>query len=292
MTGFAAAQGAAEGVRWSWEMRGVNGRGLDLRLRFPEGYGALETEARAAATKRLARGSVTIGLRLAQDGGATLAVPTEGQIDTALTAIAGIETQAQKRGLTLAPVRATDLFWLRFGEGSGEDAGKNERLNAALGASFRDLLDAFCAMRESEGKALKDVLEERLGRTKILVEQARSAAGERGAQVRRAIDAALQRITEATDTVDPERLSQELALIGIKSDVAEELDRLDTHIEAANELLGQSGPMGRKLDFLIQEFNREANTLCAKSQDKALTAIGLDLKLVVDQMREQAQNME
>jgi len=295
MTGFAQRAGAAEGAAWLWEIRGVNGRGLDLRLRLPEGLGRLEAPVRAAVAARLARGSVTLSLRLDR---ARAAVPAldDAALDAALAALAVVRARAEAQGLAVGPLSPAEVLALRgVWDGAGTEAGDDAAtaaLDAALMADLGPLLDAFIAMRAAEGGELAALLGARLDRIEALCAAARTAAGAREEGARSALAAALDRLAAAAPPVDEGRLAQELAMIAMRGDVSEELDRLAAHVAAARALLADGGAVGRRLDFLVQEFLREANTLCSKSQDKALTAIGLDLKATIDQMREQAANVE
>ncbi|KAA8605130.1 hypothetical protein AL036_20585 [Salipiger aestuarii] len=292
MTGFASRSGENADLRWIWELRGVNGKGLDLRFRLPDWIDGLEPQARALLGKRLARGNVQVSLRVA--GAADDAAPTldEAGLARVLDAMARIEAAAGRQGLALAPSSAADLVALRgvmtVGQGQRDSAALCKLLMAELDAA----LDDFVAMRAAEGAALGAVLGARLAQIETLVQAATDAIEARRDEQAGRLRAALARIVDSTDSLDEARLAQELALIAVKSDVTEELDRLTAHVSAARDLLETPAPVGRKLDFLMQEFNREANTLCSKSGSTALTRIGLDLKTVIDQMREQVQNVE
>ncbi|UWQ97511.1 YicC family protein [Rhodobacteraceae bacterium M385] len=286
MTAFASAEGAMEGFSWSWDMRSVNGRGLDLRLRLPDGLAPLEQPLRAALQKALTRGNVTLGLRLNRVATAGSRLSTQA-LDAALEMISEVEARANG-GLTHST--AVDVLGMR-GVMDGAD---NVALPSVdlLMAEAASLIDAFVAMRASEGAAMTAVMNGQLDRMAQLTQEAASAAEKRTQAQGSRFRAQVAALLEETDAVDEARLAQEVAILAVKGDVTEEIDRLSAHIEAAKALVAEGGPVGRKLDFLMQEFNREANTLCAKSADTALTAIGLDLKLTIDQMREQVQNVE
>lgn len=289
MTAYASLSGGAGA--WAWEIRGVNGRGLDLRLRLPEGIEGLEPAVRAAATARLARGSVTLSLRLArEDGGALIAVDP-AQLAAALAALQQVNAAAIAAGLSLAPTSAADILALR-GVTLQAPAVNDAALMPALLAGLDRLLDDFVAMRAAEGRALAAVLTAQIDRIAALVDEAGRLAEARRDETRAALTAALRRVFEDVPEADEARLAQELALIAVKTDVTEELHRLAAHAAAAREMIADPAPAGRKLDFLAQEFNREANTLCSKAQSAGLTRVGLDLKAVIDQMREQIQNVE
>ncbi|MEX5728941.1 uncharacterized protein Ga0609869_002294 [Rhodovulum iodosum] len=291
MTAFAARTGQSGAQSWAWEIRSVNARGLDLRLRLPEGLPGLEEAVRKALAGKVARGNVTLGLRLTRgEGAAGFALDTPA-LNAALAALKRVEVAALEHNLTLPPPSAAEVLSLKgvVEAGAAPDA---EALLPALTADLAPLIDAFLQMRAAEGAALDAVLGDQLARIAELVEAAQVEAEARGPEMAAALKANLARVLDNSDGADPDRVAQELALIAVKSDVREELDRLAAHVEAARALLSDDGPVGRKLDFLMQEFNREANTLCSKAQATALTRIGLDLKTVIDQMREQVQNVE
>ncbi len=293
MTGFTAATGQQDDWHWSWELRSVNGRGLDLRLRIPDWIEGLEPALRSALQKAISRGSVSLSLRVTRDAGAEAATISADGLDRALTQIECVETAAMDRGLTLKPATAADILTLRgVLETGSERDGDVPGLRAALLAALPELIGAFNANRAGEGAALVAVLETQLSDIGTLVEQATEQAADRASTAAERLRDNVARVMGAADGLDQTRLTQEIALLAVKSDITEEIDRLRAHVEAARELIGGQGPVGRKLDFLIQEFNREANTLCSKAQSTALTATGLDLKSVIDQMREQVQNLE
>lgn len=296
MTGFAASLSdiSVEGGSFSaqWDLRGVNGRGLELRFRLPDWLDGLEQALRKALSAQLKRGSVTLSLKLlrAEQSGSLRLNPAG--LDAAVALVMAAEARAEKQGLGLAPITAADLLALRGVVDSGPELADPAALLAVLLPEAEALIEAFDATRAREGAALAEVIAGQIDTIARLTASARSAAqARRGDQVE-SLKAALARLGEAAPGLDPGRLEQELALIAVKTDVTEELDRLGTHIAAARALLAEEAPVGRKLDFLMQEFNREANTLCSKAQSAELTRIGLDLKTVIDQMREQVQNLE
>lgn len=293
MTGFAARQGSGAGADWAWDLRAVNGKGLDLRLRLPEGIEGLELALREAVARKVARGSVQLNLKLvATDATEALRLSPAG-LSAALSALATVEAQAAGQGLELAATSAAQVLGLRGVTLQGTtEPPEPLALRAALLADFALLLDDFNAMRRSEGAALARVLAAQIDRIAELTEAAAEAAEARRPQAAESMRAALARVADAAPGADPARVAGELALIAIKADVTEELDRLRAHIAAARAHLASEGAIGRKLEFLTQEFVREANTLCSKSGSTQLTAIGLDLKHVIDQMREQIQNLE
>lgn len=298
MTGFAERETVVtlEGGSWQarWDLRSVNGKGLDLRLRLPDGLASLETPLRQALGARLSRGTVTLSLRLSRIGrdGPGFAA---ADLDRLLGQIAAVTARAEAAGVTLRAPTALDLLHERgiLDDTGGPDAAAGPELVAALMADVPGLLDAFDEGRAREGAALARVLGEQVSRIATLTTEARRVAEARGPKQAERLRSGVEALMEAAGAApDPERLAQELALLLVKADVTEELDRLEAHVAAARTLLDEAGAVGRKLDFLSQEFNREANTLCAKSGDPALTRLGLDLKHVVDQFREQIQNLE
>ena len=292
MTAFASAKGRLETHSWTWELRSVNGKGLDLRLRTPDWIEGLEAGLRARLSKALARGNVSLALRVQAEDEAGRLTLNSGQLNDVLTAMAEVEAEAMDRGLSLAPATAADVIGVRGVLDAGAGAQDTTALRAALLEDFEALLAAFVEMRETEGAPLKDVLDDQLDQIATLTEQAAKAAEARQPEMQKATRAALFRVMAETDGADAARMSPELALIAVKADVTEEIDRLRAHVQAARDLLAQGSPIGRKIDFLSQEFNREANTLCSKAQNAGLTSVGLDLKAVIDQMREQVQNVE
>ncbi|UOA14839.1 MULTISPECIES: YicC/YloC family endoribonuclease [Sulfitobacter] len=292
MTGFASASGALEGWSWSWELRGVNGKGLDLRLRVPDWVEGLEVALRKQVTAEVARGNITCNLRIASaENDGTLQVNT-AQVDTLLAALQEIETRAMDAGVSLAPSRASDILTMRGALEQSDQAQDIDALREVLLAEFPAVLEDFNAMRRQEGAALADVMQDQLNEVETLAAKAAALADARKEDAAANLRRNLARVMDNSEGADADRVAQELALIAVKADVTEEIDRLAAHIAAARALIGQGGPVGRKLDFLMQEFNREANTLCAKAQSTELTTVGLALKAVIDQMREQVQNVE
>jgi uncharacterized protein (TIGR00255 family) len=292
MTGFASAKGELAPYRWGWELRSVNGKGLDIRVRVPDWLEGLEAALRSNLVKAVARGNVTLSLRVMRgDDVAALALnPTTMAV--VLDALEAVENEAMARGLTLAPSKASDLLGLRgmLDPGAAED--DTAPLLAQIKKEFPALVEAFVQMRSVEGATLAQVLSEQLERVATLTAQAAELAEARKDVVTETLKTNLARVLDTADAADPDRVAQELALLAIKADVTEEIDRLVAHVTATRDLLAKGGTVGRKLDFLMQEFNREANTLCSKAQSSPLTAVGLELKAVIDQMREQVQNIE
>jgi len=292
MTAFASRTGEAPGLSWTWEMRGVNARGLDLRLRLPEGMAEVDTALRKALASGLTRGNITVNLRVTRDEAETAPSLDLGQLDTVLKALDTIQERAFSLGVTLGQPTASDVLAYRGVLQSQTLSEDGQDLTRRLIADIPPLLQEFVAMRAQEGGALHELIAAQVDRIAALILKADAASQARAPKVAAALTAALQRVMQDVADADTDRVSQELALLAVKGDVTEEIDRLKAHVEAARALLQTDGPVGRKLDFLCQEFNREANTLCAKSQDVDLTAVGLDLKATIEQMREQIQNVE
>ena len=292
MTGFASAKGQWESFSWAWELRSVNSKGLDLRIRVPDWVTGLEAGLRTRIGKSVGRGSVTLSLRLGrEDGGGGLSVNTV-QLDAVLDALTQVETRALDRGISLAPSRGADIMVQRGVLDTSSEAEDTDPLKTRLLQDFEAVLADFLSMRQAEGAALKEVIATQLDTIAALTDQATGVLDARRDAQAEALKSALDRVMVNSQGVDEDRIAQELALIAVKADITEELDRLSAHVGAARDLVVSDGPVGRKFDFLAQEFNREANTLCSKSQSKPLTAVGLELKAVIDQMREQIQNVE
>ena len=293
MTAYASRTGQLGPHSWAWEMRGVNARRLDLRVRIPDWLDGLESKARAAMGKAMARGNVTLNLRITREEGAQTMQIDPAQLDVVLAALDTVQERAFAMGVTLAQPNAADVLGQKCVMVQGRAvADDNTALIAALSGDLDALITDFVAMRAAEGAALGKVVQAQIDQIATLTAQATTAAKDRKPAQQQALTDAMARVLQDVADVDPDRLAQELALLAVKSDITEEIDRLSAHVTAANALLNSAEPVGRQLDFLSQEFNREANTLCSKAGAAALTAIGLDLKAVIDQMREQIQNVE
>lgn len=290
MTAFASETGTHGPVSWVLEMRGVNAKGLDIRMRLPERLLPHEAALRAKLAKRFARGNISVTLRIEEDASAAGIRLDEDVLESYVLAAIRVRSIAKNKGLKLAEATAPDYLGLRGVVRS--DAAQTPLPEAEIFASFDAAADAFAQMRGSEGASLYVILRDQLAQITTLTTRAAELAEARKGQVADTLKANLARVMENTDGADPDRVAQELAMLAVKADVSEEIDRLIAHVAATEALLRSDGPVGRKLDFLMQEFNREANTLCSKSGDVELTRTGLDLKAVIDQMREQVQNVE
>ncbi|MEH7829545.1 YicC/YloC family endoribonuclease [Gemmobacter denitrificans] len=293
MTGFAAGKGHGAGVSWTWDLRSVNGKGLDLRLRVPDWIDGLEVALRAELGRALTRGNVSLTLKVTRDLAAAEVVRVNPLVlQGVLAALAQVEAAAMAQGVTMGQPTPADVLAMRGVLESGTTDEDTAPLRTAILADLPALLAEFTAMRAAEGAALAGVIAGQLDQIDSLRHAAQEAVAARRTSQAETLRAQIARLLDVATAVDEARLAQELAMIAVKTDVTEELDRLAAHVQAARALLAEPGAVGRKFDFLMQEFMREANTLCSKAQDMALTRIGLDLKTVIDQMREQVQNVE
>jgi len=293
MTGFARTQGIFEDLQWAWELRSVNGRGLDLRLRLPSGFEALDQPVRKLAGGAFARGNVSINLQVQWVRKQSAYKINEGWL-------AALQRQAEKilqRGgdASFDRIRPEGLLTLR-GVIEAVDEVQAPTLEASVETHLLDgaarAISALLSARFEEGLALKVVLAHQFDQIEQLTADAKAIAPTQIGAIRDRLEKAIASILSDATTVSEERLAQEIAFVGAKADVREELDRLVAHIAAGRRLIEAGEPCGRKLEFLAQEFNREANTLCSKSQEIELTGIGLGLKSVIDQLREQVANVE
>ena len=291
MTGFARAEGHLDTRSWIWEVKSVNSKGLNVRCQVPVGFENLEPAVRQRAQKRFHRGSVTVGLSVnwGQTNGSYRI--NETVLNQVLTALPDLQERAGSAG----PPTLDGLLGLRgVMEPVEEQLSEDERqaLEAGLLSNLDGVLDELAAIRSNEGGRLAGILGQHLDSIWALCEHAEKLANLQPAAIREQLRLQVAELLEQAPALPEERLVQEAALLMTKADVREELDRLKAHHEVAQNLLQVDGGIGRKLDFLSQEFNREANTLCAKSHYIELTNIGIDLKTTIDQLREQVQNIE
>ena len=288
MTGFARTAGQTDGAAWAWELRSVNGRGLDLKLRLPAGLDAMEPALRDGAARVLRRGNVSATATLRRDERVRLVADP-----TALAQVLALAQDLAGRVPGMAPPTAEGLLALPGvlrAANAGDDEAVADTLRAALAEGFAAALAALAVNRQAEGGRLATVLGTLLDEIAALHGNAAAEAAAQPAAQRARLQDALAAL--GSSGVPQERLAQEVALLATRVDVREELDRLGSHIEAARALLDEGVAVGRRLDFLVQEFVRETNTLCAKSATKALTSTGLRLKAAIEQLREQVQNVE
>jgi len=290
MTGFARAAGSSGGWRWAFEIKSVNAKGLDLRLRMPPPFDRVEAEARTRLGKALARGTCFATLAAQREGAATTA-----RIDQAALEAIAAATRAAAEKAGLQPPTMDGLIGLRGVVEMVETAEDEAQISAACSGALKSLDEAIAAltvMRRAEGEALAVVLRERLDAIEALTLAADANPARRPEAVRARLAESVAALMDSSRGFDENRLHQEAILLAAKADIREELDRLTTHIAAARALLGEGGAIGRRLDFLAQEFGREANTLSAKANDVSLTAQGLELRAQIEQFREQVQNVE
>jgi uncharacterized protein (TIGR00255 family) len=290
MTGFARSHGVCGHFVWSWEIKSVNAKGLDVRLRLPQGFDAVEVAVRARAAEMLSRGNVYATLAVTREGVA----PTLRINEPVLNAMIGAIENLAGRVAAEKP-RLDGLLALK-GVVEVTEAEESEEARAAAEtafvAGFVEGLAGLVEMRRHEGAAIAAVLAARLDEMAALAARAENAPGRQPEAVKKKLAEQIAVLIEAQARLDPDRLHQEAVLLAAKADIREELDRLAAHVAQARKLMAGGGAIGRRLDFLSQELNRETNTLCAKSNDVELTNIGLELKAVVEQFREQVQNLE
>jgi uncharacterized protein (TIGR00255 family) len=289
MTGFARTDGALGSYAWGWEVKSVNGKSLDLRLRVPPGWDAVEVAARAAA-KALARGNVSANLAVKREGLAPVVRVNQPVLNAILSTMREIGERVPAQPATLDGILSIKGVIEVFDQ--DEDPQEHAAAERAIVSSFEEAVRALSEMREHEGSALGRILSARLDEIEALASRAEAAPGRQPAAVKARLAEQIATLADAPGRFDPDRLHQEALLLAAKADIREELDRVAAHVAQARKLLAEGGPVGRRLDFLSQEFNREVNTLCSKSNDVELTTTGLELKSVVEQFREQVQNLE
>ena len=288
MTGFARAEGEEAGISWAWEVKSVNGKSLDLRLRLAPGFDGLEPQLRGALAQRFRRGNISGSLSLNRTAAPAIRVNRE-----ALTQVMRLLGELSAE-IEAAPPRLDGLLGLRGVIETVEDESEAaaEARRAAILAGWEAALDRLAAARAEEGARLALLLGAQIAEMRALVAEAAACAAAQPAAIRQRLQALLAELADLAPGMPEERLAQEAALIVARADIREELERLAAHLEQADELLAKDEAVGRRLDFLCQELNREANTLCSKSNDIGLTRIGLSLKAAVEQFREQVQNIE
>ncbi|WP_157015204.1 YicC/YloC family endoribonuclease [Mesorhizobium xinjiangense] len=290
MTGFARAAGEHDGSAFTWELRSVNGRGLEARVRLPQGFERLELAARQAIQKRFSRGNVQANLSHARVGPAGAPVVNEAF----LKQVADLARHMQAE-YGCAPPSADGLLALKgvleTPNGLEPQDGQGG-LDKAVMQALDSALDALETARCSEGTALAKVVLQQVERIEALTQRVEKDPSREPEAIRERLAGQIKLLSDASDQFDEQRLHMEAVLLASKADIREEIDRLKAHVAAARSMLDEGGTIGRRLDFLAQEFGRESNTLCAKSNAASVTAIGLELKVVVDQLREQVQNLE
>ena len=290
MTAFARADGEQGSVRWHWEVRSVNGRGLDLRLKLPPGLEGLEPRVREAVTKRLSRGNVGITLTVKREEGVSQIRLNEDLLRQVRTIAEQVRAVVGGSGATVDTLLGIKgvLEIVEASESEEEAERRAQAMLKTLQTALGNLTDA----RAAEGERLRTILLDGLVEIERLVKVVSQSPARSPEAIQQRIREQVARITESTSTLDETRLHQEAVMLATRADVEEELQRLGAHLAAARELLDTDEPVGRRLDFLSQEFNRETNTLCSKSNDTEITRQGLQLKALIEQMREQVQNIE
>ncbi|MCK0195422.1 YicC family protein [Ancylobacter sp. 6x-1] len=290
MTGFARTHGTSGAWGWAWELKSVNGKSLDLRLRTPVGWDAIEPAVRQSAARQLSRGNVSANLTLSRAGASVQVRVNEALLRALVETVSRVSVD-----LDIEPASMDSLLAMKGviditeAEDTEED---RRRLEQAVLAGFDQAVADLAAMRRQEGAALALVLAERLDGIARLTAAAEASPVRQPEAIRARLAEQIRTLMDVGASFDSDRLHQEALLIASRVDIREELDRLVTHVAAARAMIVEGGAVGRRLDFLAQEFNRETNTLCSKANDVSLTAIGLELKSVVEQFREQVQNIE
>ncbi|MGD9837465.1 MAG: YicC/YloC family endoribonuclease [Afipia sp.] len=290
MTGFSRSHGTSGPYTFEWELKSVNAKGFDFRLRLPPGWDDVEVPARKRAAELLSRGTVYANLSVKRTGAASVVRIN----DDVLASILNVAAEISARTDAVAP-SVDGLLGIKgvieVVEPESDEA-EMQAARSAVSASFEQALQSLIDMRRREGVALGQILNQRMDEMESLAARAEAAPGRKPEAIRTRLAEQIAVLLETSDRFDADRLSQEAVMIAAKADIREELDRIAAHIAQARELLGKGGAVGRRLDFLAQEFNREVNTTCSKSNDIELTNVGLEMKTVVEQFREQVQNLE
>lgn len=290
MTGFAREAGVTGAYQWAWEIKTVNGRGLEIRVRTPSGLDAVGEDARSQILKALTRGQGQLTLVLSRTSSTPRLRVNQDVLHSLLAAVGSLSLPPNVQPASLDGLLAVRGV-VELDEGTS-DPSQDEALAGDLKNAVGPLIEQLKAARRTEGQALSGVLGQHLDTIARLVDDADASPARRPEAIRARLEAQIEQLLEGKGTLDPARLHQEAVLIAARADIREELDRLQAHVEAARGLLQEGGSVGRRLDFLAQEFGREANTLCAKANDVSLSRTGLDLKAVIEQFREQVQNVE
>jgi uncharacterized protein (TIGR00255 family) len=290
MTGFARGHGVAGAYAWSWEIKSVNAKGFDLRFRLPQGWDAIEVPARTRATEKLSRGTVYANLTVERKGVLPTVKVNEPVLDAVLSTLKGLSGKIDAAPPTLDGILSLKGVIEITEEDEREDS--HRAGEGAILAGFEQALAALIAMRRAEGATLGRLLSGKLDEVAALTARAEAAPGRKPEAIKARLADQVATLLSASERFDSDRLHQEAIMLATKADIREELDRLASHVTQAKKLLSDGGSIGRKLDFLAQELHRESNTLTAKANDVELTNIGLELKSVVEQFREQVQNLE
>ena len=290
MTGFARADGRHAHYAWQWEVKSVNGKGLDVRCRLPNGMDSLEPQLRRRIADKFRRGNFQVSLNVTRDMGDTELAINEQALRKVLELVGRLKQEEDLGSVNLDGILGLrGILELVESEETAEERAARE---AAFLSGIDKALDDLVAVRQSEGVRLGLVLVKAIDEIELLCQKAEANAAAQPEALRQRLKDAVEELLQASPALPEERLAQEAAILAVKADIREEIDRLQAHAKAARELMEKSEPVGRSFDFLMQEFNREANTLCSKSADVDLTSIGLELKAVIDRVREQVQNIE
>jgi uncharacterized protein (TIGR00255 family) len=290
MTGFARSHGTSGPYAFEWELKSVNAKGFDLRMRMPPGWDDIEATARKRSAEVLSRGTVYANLTVKRSNAASLVRINEDVLASVLKVAGEISSKIDAVAPSVDGLLSIKGV-LEVVEPEADET-EEQAAKAAVAVAFDQALRSLIDMRKREGTALGQILSQRMDEIETLAARAEAAPGRKPEAVKARLAEQVAMLLESSDRFDQDRLNQEAILIAAKADIREELDRIASHVSQARELLGKGGPVGRRLDFLAQEFNREVNTCCSKSNDLELTNTGLEMKNVVEQFREQVQNLE
>ena len=290
MTGFASVEGSNKNARWNWEVRSLNGKGLDFRLRIPPGCEHLQPQIRNLVTKKFCRGNLQIKLTLERGENKTVPVVNQEALDAVIIAIAKLQ-----REIKCVPPAAEQILAIKgIMDSSDFEESEFERvtLSKSVIEDFKKLLSELKISRAGEGAMISQIVIDHLAVLEKIVMGVANDTSRHPEQIKKRLNKQISQYLDTTSGLDLDRLHQEAAILATKADLCEEIDRLNVHINSARKLLSSEGPIGRKLEFICQEFNRECNTICSKSNATSITAAGLEMKIVIDQLREQVQNLE
>jgi len=290
MTGFARSEASWNGARFVWEIRSVNGKGLDVRMRLPQGFEALEVPARKAVSDAFARGNMQVTLQAGEGAQAVQAVVNEDALEAVIGLVGKLGDRLDAQKPTLDGIlNIRGILELREPELEADERADRDK---AILKGLTEAIEALASMRKREGAEMVRVLSGQVDRIAELADAVENSPARSQEAIRARLAEQVANLLDAHQSLDMDRIHMEAAILATKADLREEIDRLKAHVGAVRELLSEGGPVGRRLDFLAQEFNRETNTICSKSNAAQVTAIGLDLKVLIDQFREQVQNLE
>ena len=290
MTGFSRSQGTSGPTTFEWELKSVNAKGFDMRMRLPPGFDEIEAVARKRAGEHLSRGTVYANLTVKRANAASVVRVNEDVLNAILRIASDVAGKIDAVAPSIDGLLAIKGV-IEVVESEADEA-EDTPAKAAVTQSFDEALRSLIAMRKREGETLGLILNQRMDEIESLMKRAEAAPGRKPDAIRARLGEQIAALLETSDRFDADRLHQEAVMIAAKADIREELDRIASHIAQAREMIGKGGAVGRRLDFLAQEFNREVNTCCSKSNDLELTNVGLEMKTIVEQFREQVQNLE